>query len=318
MNHIYALLPSLDATELAQLHSHISQIIAEHAATKKDFITELPTELALLIFRFVSYGDDNGIQSLCKTQQVCRRWNELANDEGLWRCCCMDWAFALPCDNTPIGGWKGRFLRAWSIRESNLDPCMPLTRYTGRNWKTGGRLCSTYRLADLPYYASEFTTSPWTTPTSRTPPPPDPTITCHTMSSSYTIVGLSSGLVHVFSTPTGQYLRSLPHSVPSGQVSLNSQRGVWALWSVMRGGSDDWDIWGDDVPQPAKKRSPYTRRLLGLDSEAKPRRQPRTTRNYLNPPSKERHHSPGFGNTEELVVSAGCDRVVKVWNVATG
>lgn len=70
--------------------SYISTVISPRL--KRDFLRELPTELAL---RILSYVDDL-YQLVRIVASVCKHWRRLSNDDLLWRRMCQKWEFALP------------------------------------------------------------------------------------------------------------------------------------------------------------------------------------------------------------------------------
>lgn len=55
---------------------------------KRDFLTELPSELALHILVFV----DNP-RTLARASQVCKRWHDLVSDDWLWKVLCEMYSF---------------------------------------------------------------------------------------------------------------------------------------------------------------------------------------------------------------------------------
>ena len=55
---------------------------------KRDFLTELPTELAIYILSFV---DDP--RTLARASQVCKRWHDFVSDDWLWKALCDMYSF---------------------------------------------------------------------------------------------------------------------------------------------------------------------------------------------------------------------------------
>ena len=55
---------------------------------KRDFLTELPAELALHTLAFV-----NDPRTLARASQVCKRWHDLVSDDWLWRILCDMYSF---------------------------------------------------------------------------------------------------------------------------------------------------------------------------------------------------------------------------------
>lgn len=79
MDELDRLLTHLTPQQLDHLRIHYSDLV-----TKRDFISCLPTELALHILRFV---DDN--KTLVAAGRVCRKWNALVQDDGVWKNVCF-------------------------------------------------------------------------------------------------------------------------------------------------------------------------------------------------------------------------------------
>ena len=70
--------------------SHISTLISPRL--KRDFLRELPTELALHVLSYV-----NDLYELVRNVAgVCKHWRRLSNDDGLWRHMCLRWEFTVP------------------------------------------------------------------------------------------------------------------------------------------------------------------------------------------------------------------------------
>jgi len=72
--------------------SHISTLI--NPLLKRDFLRELPTELALHILSYI-----NDLHELVRNAAgVCKHWRRLSNDDWLWRRMCRRWEFEVPLD----------------------------------------------------------------------------------------------------------------------------------------------------------------------------------------------------------------------------
>jgi F-box and WD-40 domain protein CDC4 len=63
---------------------------------KRDFLHELPPELALHVLTFI---DDP--RTLTRASQVSRSWNALVNDEGLWKRLCYVYRFEVERESSP-------------------------------------------------------------------------------------------------------------------------------------------------------------------------------------------------------------------------
>lgn len=115
------------------------------------------------------------------------------------------------------------------------------------------------------------------------------------MDDEWIVVGLASCKIHVFSRRTGVLSRTL----------VGCQGGVWAVWLVGSGGiplpKDDYDREDECLPDPTTE-----------DFGGEGRRQ--TRGNAYDVSSS----SDGWGQPHALVVSGGCDKVVRVWDVSSG
>ena len=70
--------------------SHVSAII--NPLLKRDFLRELPTELALHVLSYIA-----DLHQLVKNVSgVCKHWRRLSNDDWLWRRMCSRWEFNVP------------------------------------------------------------------------------------------------------------------------------------------------------------------------------------------------------------------------------
>jgi len=70
--------------------SHLSAII--NPLLKRDFLRELPAELALHVLSYVA-----DLRQLVKNVAgVCKHWRRLSDDDWLWRRMCSRWEFEVP------------------------------------------------------------------------------------------------------------------------------------------------------------------------------------------------------------------------------
>jgi len=108
--------------------SHISALI--NPLLKRDFLRELPTELALHI---LSYIDD--LYELVKNVGgVCKHWRRLSNDDWLWRRMCQRWEFEVPLhlrvsEDVVVPGGAKRHFKVHYLQREFTDPSSnpPLT-----------------------------------------------------------------------------------------------------------------------------------------------------------------------------------------------
>ncbi|KAF9497841.1 WD40 repeat-like protein [Pleurotus eryngii] len=128
-------------------------------------------------------------------------------------------------------------------------------------------------------------------------------ITSVALDSEWIVVGSANSKIHVFSARTG-----VLHRVLVGHTS-----GVWSVGLVSRGGrpsrrravDGDGEAWESFLPA-------LHREALGLDlDEGASDDDEETT-------SEPGGASEGWGQPNAIVVSAGCDQVIKVWEVEHG
>lgn len=70
--------------------SHVSALISP--LLKRDFLQELPTELALHVLSYI----DDLYELVRNVGGVCKHWRRLSNDDLLWRLMCKRWEFDVP------------------------------------------------------------------------------------------------------------------------------------------------------------------------------------------------------------------------------
>ena len=307
----------------SELH-FISQTITP--MLKRDFFVELPLELAYHILSFITDP-----KSLCRASRVCRRWHSLVMDEYLWKGLCERHAFPLPLnmqDNTEIshepldsppasiptvlsateypdlistdmlGGvpsYRKHFKYAYIQCKPSLTIFCTLNHRRATvvsNMRRGGTLLHAHRM-------------PVVTPDSGV-------ITSVALDSDQVVVGLANSKIHIFSANSGVLSRTL----------TGHDLGVWAVHLVSRGGFWDEPPGVTDIlDQPdntplASGLHPEFRKALGLD---KPRRPRRTSRpDGPGKPSDLCCTSEGWGQPNPIVVSGGCDKRLRVWDVMTG
>lgn len=104
-------------------------------------------------------------------------------------------------------------------------------------------------------------------------------------------MGLASCKIHVFSRRTGVLSRTL----------VGCQGGVWAVWLIGSGGT----------PLPKDREGPGG---SGSSDDFEADSRTRSSGNAYDVSSS----SDGWGQPHALVVSGGCDKVVRVWDVNSG
>ena len=141
-------------------------------------------------------------------------------------------------------------------------------------------------------------------------------VTSVALDSDRVVVGCANSKVHIYSANTGVLCRTL----------TGHDQGVWAVHLVSRGGYWDEPENGIKALGDESADSPVTngcvhvkyRRALGLDMPKK--RRPRTAQRSESPgkPSDLCCTSEGWGQPNPIVVSAGCDKSLRVWDVVSG
>lgn len=182
---------------------------------------------------------------------------------------------------------------------------------TVSNWRTGGTLVRTHRA---------LTATP--VPTQGSPPPardsPQSSAipTSLALDSEWVVVGLANSRIHVFSAKTGVLSRTL----------VGHGSGVWAVSLIIGSGEAvgaKESVEDDKEPVPfdkdmtdGERHLPRPmRRALGLNS-------PLTYDASDDPPtglpSDPAGSTLGWGQPSSLVVSGGCDKDLRVWDVKSG
>ncbi|KAJ7065310.1 WD40 repeat-like protein [Mycena amicta] len=311
--YLASLLHSLSPAELLFVSTTIAPLL------KRDFVADLPIELALIVLGFV---DDP--RTLARASRVSRRWRDMVADDSIWRGMCIRLGFSsreprpIPVtaprsdDDDPLSEmeefasfpmdppqqWlaaKRRKAKAKSripphpLRSSSYYLHFKQSFTTMMNWRHGGTVLRAHRMVP-------------------TPAPPNggalnsiDVITSVALDQDWVVVGLANSKIHVFSSRTGVLARTL----------VGHDAGVWGVCLVGRGGS--WV--GDRTPTTAPDTVPdMWRTPLGLDL-------PATEPIPIPFPGKRSSvcsASDGWGQPNALVVSGGCDKVLRVWDVRSG
>ncbi|KAF9233481.1 WD40-repeat-containing domain protein [Melanogaster broomeanus] len=180
----------------------ISQTIAP--MLRRDFLTELPPEIALHILCFI---DDP--KTLARASQVSKRWHDLVQDEWLWKAMCETYRFnpgiggAEEIDRqeqSPLSSWRRNF-----SDKSGSDTLLSYRKHFQHsyiimsNMRRGGTLLRSHRM-------------PIATPDGGV-------VTSVALDSDRVIVGCANSKVHIYSANTGVLCRTL----------LGHDLGVWAV-----------------------------------------------------------------------------------------
>ena len=144
---------------------------------------------------------------------------------------------------------------------------------------------------------------------------------------SWVVVGLANSRIHIFSAKTGVLARTL----------VGHESGVWAVALVSEGGGRPPDVpLSDNAGDPLVAGTPadamlppLLRYAVGLDrtdeweSAGSAPRDPFAEGRASEPPPFGRPSYPGgasdgWGQPNALVVSGGCDKELRVWDVKSG
>ena len=202
------------------------------------------------------------------------------------------------------------------IKENDIST---ISVYIGNNWKKGGRLINKHR------------------PPNGTANPDGGVVTSVAIDCEHIIVGLASARIQVFSAKTGVLSRTL----------TGHESGVWAVNLVQRGGrwanapplpgpssstspgssSDDFNHLPTHTPTETnnilalaeiEQHFPQTlRTAIGLD-RPRPAHDPAFDLEVSKKPSDVCFASEGWGQANALVVSGGCDKELRVWDIKSG
>lgn len=300
---------------------------------KRDFLRELPLEVALHV---LSYVDD--ARTLARAAQVSRFWNALVADEWTWKIMCERSGYGSPRASNDLtverpryGSVSGsleelrRALRRLSVsstggsvlagdvdadesrisprdRRLTVIPTFPFpgmspphqpaiprqlthqyhfkrSYLTARNWARGGRILRAHNSQD------------------------DGVVTSVAMDDEWIVVGLANHRIHVFSARTGKLARTL----------VGHTLGVWALGLVSKGGVMREP---NDGAQNSDQRAPGA--LLGDYAQGSSAFNEGPGSSQRSRQGEPCNASAGWGQSGAVVVSGGCDREVRVWDLTTG
>jgi F-box and WD-40 domain protein CDC4 len=293
---------------------------------KRDFLSDLPVELAL---HCVSFIDDP--RTLVRAMRVCKYWHDLLQDERLWRDMHTRQLFRpkLSASYTPqpppsaahatttqsnledrererkahsqrgsasSSSWAKRSLPKRSVPARSYREKFRDAYLTENNWLSGGRLLTMHSSMG------------------------DSVVTSLVVNEEFIVIGMANSKIHVFDATTGHYFQSL----------LGHELGVWALVLVSPHGRSRTAV--------PPKRQESVRRASFTDTRASAELSSDTLPVYRSTSSNGGERSPSSsratkrlnssdvcgaaaswgGIKRTLVVSGGCDREVRVWDIVTG
>lgn len=112
--YLVSLLNDCTPSELLFLSQTIAPML------RRDFLAELPPEIALHILSFV----DNP-KTLARASQVSKRWHDLVHDEWLWKTMCGTYRFNMEIDNTEELDYDDEIVEEYH-READSFPTHPM------------------------------------------------------------------------------------------------------------------------------------------------------------------------------------------------
>lgn len=283
---------------------------------KRDFLFWLPPELS---FHILSYVDDP--KSLVRASQVSKHWYNLVSQEYVWRQLCHSHGFedfddADTSPNTDFPVWREDF----SYREH-----YKLSHGIMTNWRNGGSMLQSHRLPIVN--------------------PDNGVVTSLALDRDWIVVGLANSKIQIFSAKTGVLARTL----------VGHEMGVWAVCLVSSGGYMAMPPEKDEGTPARQRRKkdmnalssavermgisstqeqyifPSLRIALGLDPDesnsssssessngAEESRPQLPADAFPGKRSDNSFASQGWGQPNALVVSGGCDKLLRVWDIKTG
>ncbi|KAI0706141.1 WD40-repeat-containing domain protein [Cytidiella melzeri] len=317
--YLCAILNDCTPDELSFVSTTIASLL------KRDFLRDLPPELAIYILSFL-----NEPKALLRAGLVSRYWFGLVADDWLWKHLSFTHGFVggtgthestssedpqIPSQHTVLppaaSSYRARFKTAF---------------ITLSNWRHGGTLLRRILLASQCHLPNDAMQPPIPNPSAAVP-------TSIALDSEWLVIGLANSRIHIFSARTGVSCRTL----------VGHTAGVWAV-ALVKGGGENVDLLdvadslgNMQVSEQLETSSPRDmskgldqylssamRGALGLEHFPKNHRQtaPLPTNNPSSKgadrPSDPSGTADGWGQPNSLVVSGGCDKDLRVWDVKSG
>ncbi|KAH9899432.1 WD40 repeat-like protein [Cubamyces lactineus] len=349
--HLYAIIQECTPIELLFLSTTIAPML------KRDFLRALPPEVSLYILSFIDdprtlaqaalvskyWNELLKDEYLWKTMCIRHGFSRDAHAVEAYRREHMRDPPPVPVfqEGSPNSSSEADPRRSPLFTPRGLQPRPPNTSFPYRkffiyeylrtsNWLNKGRLLRVHR---APLH----------------PPAPDPTMpgqlgpdhgpltnpaipTSIAIDGQWVVVGLANSRIHIFSARTGVLSRTL----------VGHESGVWAVALISEGGDplgpgdpSRFAPEGDPlVATPAQDGSlpPALRSAVGLEKPGSPQRMRLRKWSIPDPfveggkAERPRHGKPsapggasdGWGQPNALVVSGGCDKELRVWDVKSG
>ncbi|KLO10951.1 WD40 repeat-like protein [Schizopora paradoxa] len=271
-----AILTDCSPSELLFIHTKVTPLL------KRDFLKDLPFELATYILTFV---DDP--KTLARSCRVSKSWNSIiCEEDSVWK---------LMRDRCDVG--EERIY-------PNTTPHVPFShrRYlmdcyrTLINWRRKGRLLNKHRPPAVTSDGSVVTTV--------------------AMDHDWIALGLASSHIQVFSARTGVLSRTLiGHESGVWSVNIASSGGFWV--NPPRTLFEEEQNMQHSNPE---KVIPEDLQIaIGLDERFRDSHHAAPCVDEVPPKASDPcFASEGWGQSHALVVSGGCDKNLRVWDAVSG
>ncbi|WVO21293.1 uncharacterized protein IAS62_002601 [Cryptococcus decagattii] len=263
---------------------------------RRDFLRELPWEVALHVLSFV---DDP--QTLARAAQVSKYWNTLLQDETTWRDFLLArhrirFSVSHPDDHPQDPRSNQAACCIKRVTPFGLEKRI-LNLSSGLAGLPAPSLSTPYKTRVKLAYLTETNWLSAGVLLAKHLSADDSVVTTLSFDESWIVVGMANSKIHVFSAVNGAWKRSL-------EGRAGHTQGVWAMVLVSPMVN----------PVPHRETQAYT--------------QDERDNQTGKPAEKDEHERDGGnlcgsvrgwqGLKTSLVVSGGCDKQVKVWNLETG
>ncbi|WFD07791.1 hypothetical protein MVES1_003162 [Malassezia vespertilionis] len=311
--------------------SHLDTLIVPEL--KVDFLQRLPIEVALHILRYLDEP-----YTLTRAAMVSHGWSRICKDESVWAHMCVVYHFntqaklqwmltnLLPSADETVHDAKAAPLlrrrrsqffhgqdamdvdeseRMWlcarTVHETiSLHDYFRTAFITESNWYRGGRLLTQYESLDPTDLDAD--------------PNMHLALTSCAMDANWVVVGSTNKVVYVFSARTGQLVRTL----------AGHESGVWCLMLIQGEQLPPPDAMGsgiaskDGLMRVYQDTRPCARLALQGAAHGGLLLMDAAHATHASGMDAPLAHTRGWGRSETLLISAGTDRGLRVWNVHTG